>query len=236
MSLNLDQNELAKFSSRADAWWDPQGDFKTLHDINPVRLQFIEQRYSINNRSVLDVGCGGGLLAEAMANSGGIVTAIDASAENIKAASNHANSQGLGVDYQCCTVEELAKEESKKYHIVTCMELLEHVPDPVSLINACTSLVAPGGHIFFSTLNRHPKSYLMAVLGAEYLLNLIPRGTHNYEKFIKPSELVKWCRGSGLQINELCGLHYNPLLNACRLVANPDVNYLLDTQLPDIDD
>ncbi len=229
MSLNLDQNELEKFSSRADAWWDPEGEFKTLHDINPVRLGYIEACCPLASIKVLDVGCGGGLLAEAMASRGAIVSAIDASNENINCASQHARQSELNIHYQRATAEELASTHQGEFDLVTCMELLEHVPDPHSLIHACSKLVRPGGHVIFSTLNRHPKAYLMAVMGAEYVLNLLPKGTHDYKKFIQPSELVRWCRQNGLGLNDLRGLSYNPLLKRCSLISKPDINYLLDT-------
>ncbi len=229
MSGNIDQAELEKFSSRADAWWDKQGEFKTLHDINPVRLQYIEQCTPLAHKNVLDVGCGGGILAEAMAKHNASVTAIDASKENISCAMQHADSSGITIDYHCCTAEDLAREQPHAFDVVTCMELLEHVPDPLSLVEACARLVKPGGHVIFSTLNRKPRAYLLAVLAGEYLLNLLPRGTHDYQKFIQPAELVRWCRQYGLQMNDLRGMHYNPLLKRCSLVKEPAVNYLLDT-------
>lgn len=229
MSSNIDTRELEKFASRADQWWNETGEFKTLHDINPVRLQFVMTCCDLNNRQVLDVGCGGGILTEAMAKQQAAVTAIDASASNIECASAHAQQQGLDIDYRCCTAEDLVATHAGQFDVVTCMELLEHVPDPASLIQACATLVKPGGHVIFSTINRHPKAYLLAVLAAEYLLHLLPRGTHDYQKFIKPAELVRWCRQQGLSVNDIRGLDYNPALKRCSLTGKPAVNYLVDT-------
>ena len=229
MSANIDSDELEKFASRSDQWWDASGEFKTLHDINPVRLHYVNARYGLEKKQVLDVGCGGGILSEAMAKMDAFVTAIDASDSNIQCALTHAKQAGLGIDYLCCTAEDLAEKRPQQFDVVTCMELLEHVPDPVSLIRACARLVKPGGHVIFSTINRQPKAYLLAVLAGEYLLKLLPRGTHDYRKFIRPAELVNWCREAGLLARDIRGLDYNPVLNRCTLTTRPDVNYLIDT-------
>ena len=232
-SENIDLNELEKFSSRADHWWDANGDFKTLHDINPTRLSFITKNVSILDSCVLDIGCGGGILAEAMAKQGAIVTGIDAGKKNISIASKHAYKNKLDINYVVASAETFSENHVGKFDLITCMELLEHVPDPVSIIHASNKMIKPGGHVIFSTINRSIKAYIHAVLTGEYLLKLLPRGTHQYERFIRPSELVKWCNDRGLVTNDLCGMTYNPLLGHCSLVSQPDVNYLLDTIAPD---
>lgn len=226
---NLDLGELNKFSSRAEQWWETDGEFKTLHQINPVRLDFIVRQTSLNNKEVLDIGCGGGILSEAMAKQGANVTAIDASEENIAIASTHAADNQLEIDYQVNLTEDFAEKNEVKFDLITCMELLEHVPDPDSIIQACSKMIKPGGHVMFSTINRNIKAYMLAVLTGEYLLQLLPKGTHQYEKFIRPSELVNWCNAHGLRLNDLAGMDYNPLLNHCTLTKNTDVNYLIDT-------
>ncbi len=226
---NIDLDELEKFSSRAEQWWDNNGEFKTLHHINPVRLRFIRNNISLQNKQVLDVGCGGGILAEAMAKETANVTAIDASSENISIASQHASDNKLEINYRVTTAEAFSENNSTKFDLITCMELLEHVPDPSSIINACAKMIKPGGHVMFSTINRNIKAYLLAVLTGEYLFNLLPKGTHQYEKFIRPSELVSWCNESDLKLNDLAGMQYNPLLKHCSLTKQADVNYLLDT-------
>ncbi len=226
---NLDLRELIKFSSKAEQWWETDGEFKTLHQINPVRLDFIVRQTSLNNKEVLDIGCGGGILSEAMAKQGANVTAIDASEENIAIASTHAADNQLEIDYQVNLTEDFAEKNEVKFDLITCMELLEHVPDPDSIIQACSKMIKPGGHVMFSTINRNIKAYMLAVLTGEYLLQLLPKGTHQYEKFIRPSELVNWCNAHGLRLNDLAGMDYNPLLNHCTLTKNTDVNYLIDT-------
>jgi len=226
---NLDLRELNKFSSKAEQWWETDGEFKTLHQINPVRLDFIVRQTSLNNKEVLDIGCGGGILSEAMAKQGANVTAIDASEENIAIASTHAADNQLEIDYQVNLTEDFAEKNEVKFDLITCMELLEHVPDPDSIIQACSKMIKPGGHVMFSTINRNIKAYMLAVLTGEYLLQLLPKGTHQYEKFIRPSELVNWCNAHGLRLNDLAGMDYNPLLNHCTLTKNTDVNYLIDT-------
>ena len=226
---NIDIDEVKKFSSRALQWWDAEGEFRTLHDINPVRLSYIENVISIKDKKVLDIGCGGGLLSEAMASQGATVTGIDASTSNILIASEHARNNNIKVDYDSCTAEEFSSNHVDEYDLITCMELLEHVPEPESIIKACSRMIKPGGHVILSTINRNLKAYILAVLTGEYLLKLLPKGTHHYEKFIRPSELVNWCQKYGLITNDISGLDYNPLFNHCSLTNNPDVNYLIDT-------
>lgn len=226
---NIDLDELEKFSSRAEQWWDSNGEFKTLHQINPVRLDFITKNKALQDMRILDVGCGGGILAEAMAKQNAIVSAIDASKENIDIASKHALDNKLKINYLTTTTEAFSESNNSKFDLITCMELLEHVPDPASIIKACSKMIKPGGHVIFSTINRNIKAYMLAVLAGEYLLKLLPRGTHQYEKFIRPSELLSWCSETGLRMNDLAGMQYNPLLNHYSLTKKPDVNYLLDT-------
>ena len=225
--MNADPAELEKFSSLAHRWWDPQGEFRPLHEINPLRLDWIDRHASLDGKRVLDVGCGGGILAEAMAQRGAAVTGIDLSEKALKVAQLHLHESRLKVDYQFVGVEDYAEGHAGAFDVVTCMELLEHVPQPDSMVAACAQLVRPGGHVFFSTINRNPKSYLFAVVGAEYVLKLLPKGTHDYARFIKPSELSRWCRASGLRADELIGMTYNPITRVYRLEANCDVNYLL---------
>jgi 2-polyprenyl-6-hydroxyphenyl methylase/3-demethylubiquinone-9 3-methyltransferase len=224
---NADPAELAKFGELAHRWWDPQGEFRPLHELNPLRLAWIASLAGLAGKRVLDVGCGGGILAEAMARLGATVTGIDLSEKALKVAQLHLLESGLAVDYQLASAEDFSFQNENKFEIITCMELLEHVPDPASTVAACAKLAKPGGRIFFSTINRNPKSYLFAVLGAEYILKLLPRGTHDYARFIKPSELSRWCRAAGLQTLELKGMTYNPLTGAYRLGEDCDVNYSL---------
>ena len=226
---NIDQEELNKFSSRANQWWETDGEFKTLHQINPVRLEFITRQTSLQNKEVLDIGCGGGILSEAMAKAGANVIAIDASKENIDIATTHAAENNLDINHQTITAESFAEENQEQFDLITCMELLEHVPDPSSIIQACSAMVKPGGHVILSTINRNIKAYMLAVLTGEYLLRLLPKGTHQYEKFIRPSELINWCNDHQLKLNDLTGMDYNPVLNHCSLTRNTDVNYLIDT-------
>jgi len=225
--LNADPAELEKFSSLAHRWWDPQGEFRPLHEINPLRLEWIDRHSSLQGKSVLDVGCGGGILAEAMARLGARVTGIDLSDKALKVAQLHLLESGLEISYQSKSAEDLAQEQPGGFDVVTCMELLEHVPEPASMVAACARLVKPGGRVFFSTINRNPKSYLFAVVGAEYVLKLLPQGTHDYARFIKPSELSRWCRAAELRAEELIGMTYNPLTRIYRLGADCDVNYLM---------
>lgn len=226
---NADPQELEKFSQLAHRWWDPASEFRPLHEINPLRLEWIDAIASLSGKVVLDIGCGGGILSESMAARGANVTGIDLSDKALGVARLHLLESGRVVDYQKQSAEEHATEAPGKYDIVTCMEMLEHVPDPSSIVAACSRLVKPGGHVFFSTLNRNPKSYLFAVIGAEYVLNLLPKGTHEYAKFIKPSELARWAKSVGLEPDELIGMSYNPLTGIYRLTKNTDVNYLLHT-------
>ena len=224
---NADPVELEKFSQLAHKWWDPNSEFKPLHDINPLRLDYIDSRAGLAGKTVLDVGCGGGILSESMAERGASVTGIDLSDKALQVAKLHLLESGKQVDYRKVAVEELAVEQPARYDVVTCLEMLEHVPDPQSVITACAKLVKPEGWVFFSTLNRNPKSYLFAVIGAEYLLKLLPRGTHDYAKFIKPSELAQSCRNAGLDLVDLTGMSYNPITKVYALARDTDVNYLV---------
>ena len=228
-SENVDLEELKKFSSRADQWWDDEGEFKTLHQINPVRLDFINQQIPLKGKYVLDIGCGGGILSEAMACAGANVIAIDASQENISVATQHARENQIEINYQNSLAETFAESHAEKFDVITCMELLEHVPSPSSIIEACSKMIKPDGHVFFSTINRNLKAYMLAILTGEYVLQLLPKGTHQYEKFIRPSELVDWCSEYGLKLNHLSGINYNPILNQCSLSNSTDINYLIDT-------
>ena len=226
-NLNADPAELAKFGALAHRWWDPTGDFKPLHDINPLRLDYIARRSrGLEGKHALDVGCGGGILAEAMATAGAKVLGIDLSDKALSVARLHQLESGVEVDYRLSTAETLAAEEPGRFEIVTCMELLEHVPEPASTIAACATLVKPGGLVVFSTINRNPKAYLFAVIGGEYLLRLLPRGTHDYARFIKPSELVGFARRAGLEADDLVGMTYNPLTRTYRLEADTSINYI----------
>ncbi len=225
-TLNVDHAEIHKFDQLASRWWDTEGEFRTLHQLNPLRVEYISQRVPLADQEVLDVGCGGGVLAEAMARLQGRVTGIDMGEETLQVARLHLLESGLEVLYERIPVERLAQERPGHFAVVTCMEMLEHVPDPASVIAACSRLVKPGGKLFFSTINRNPKAYLLAVLGAEYLLKLLPQGTHDYARFIRPSELDRWCRSSGLQRESLDGVVYNPLTARFRLSHDVDVNYL----------
>lgn len=227
---NTDQREISKFSQLANKWWDRAGEFKTLHDINPLRLKFIQERVPLLGKKVLDVGCGGGILTESLAGAGAEVTGIDAAEEIIVAARDHLV-EGSAIQYLTSTAEAMATKHAAEYEVVTCLELLEHVPNPQSVVSACTKLVKPGGHVFFSTINRTPKAYAFAVLGAEYLLKLLPRGTHDYAKFIKPSELATFARIAGLEICEFMGFSYNPLTQQCQFTDDISVNYLVHCQL-----
>ena len=229
---NADQNELDKFSQLAHRWWDPHSEFRPLHEINPLRLDWIDKIARINGKRILDVGCGGGILTESLATRGAQVTGIDLSEKALSVARLHLLESGHAVDYRRITAEELAAQSPETYDIVTCMEMLEHVPDPASIVAACATLAKPGGHVFFSTLNRNPKSYLFAIIGAEYLLQLLPKGTHEYAKFIRPSELARWAKHAGLSPSELTGLNYNPLTRVYSLGGNTHVNYLMHAVKP----
>jgi len=225
--MNADPAELEKFGELAHRWWDPHGEFRPLHDINPLRLGWIDTRAPLAGRRVLDVGCGGGILAEAMAARGARVTGIDLSEKSLRIAELHRMQSGADVRYERAAVEEYAERHAGEFDLVTCMELLEHVPEPSSMVAACARLAAPDGQVFFSTLNRNPKAYLFAVIGAEYVLGLLPRGTHDYMRFIKPSELARWCRAARLETRALDGLTYNPLTQGYRIARDCSVNYLV---------
>ena len=231
--INVDPAELDKFSQLAHRWWDPESEFKPLHEINPLRLDCIDRIAGLRGKVVLDVGCGGGILAESMAERGARVTGIDLAEKPLKVAQLHLLESGRQVEYRMIAAEELARNTPHCFDIVTCMEMLEHVPDPAATVKACAELVKPGGHLFFSTLNRNPKSYLFAILGAEYLLNLLPRGTHDYAKFIKPSELAAMCRDAALNVAGITGMTYNPFTRIYTLGSNSDVNYILHACAPD---
>ncbi len=230
--INVDPLEIEKFSELAHRWWDPRAEFKPLHDINPLRLDYIDGIAPLKGRVVLDVGCGGGILAESMAARGAVVTGIDLAEKPLKVAQLHLLESGLEVDYRLVAPEALAQEAAGAFDIVTCMEMLEHVPDPSVTITACAALLKPGGRAFFSTINRNLKSYLFAILGAEYILKLLPRGTHDYARFIRPSELARLVRVAGLQISGVTGMSYNPLTRVYSLGPDTDVNYILHALKP----
>lgn len=229
-TLNFDPQEIAKFEELASRWWDPDSEFKPLHEINPLRLEYIDRRASLQGKKVVDVGCGGGILAESMALKGADVLGIDMGKTPLSVASLHKLETGAELDYEQITAEELAERDAGKYDVVTCMEMLEHVPDPASVIAACSKLVKSDGHVFFSTINRNPKSYLFAIVGAEYIMQMLPKGTHDYKKFIKPSELEVWARSADLHLRELTGMSYNLLSKKYSLGHDVDVNYLMHTQ------
>lgn len=223
---NLDHAELDKFAASAPRWWDPQGDMKPLHELNPLRVAYIAERAKLDGARVADVGCGGGILSEALAKRGAHVTGIEASADVAQVAKMHLLESKLPIDYHCTTVEEFAAGAAGQFDVVTCMEMLEHVPDPAAVVAACAQLVKPGGHLFLSTLNRNPKSFLLAVVAAEYVLGMLPRGTHRYSQFIRPSEMAVWLRAADLTLRELKGITYNPLFRNYGLSDDIDVNYL----------
>lgn len=227
---NFDPEEIAKFEELAYRWWDKDSEFKPLHDINPLRLNFIDERAMLNGKKILDVGCGGGILTESMAAKGANVKGIDLGKAPLSVAQLHAKESAYQIDYEMISAEMIADREPQNYDIVTCLEMLEHVPDPESIVKACSLLVKPGGHVFFSTINKNPKAYLFAVIGAEYILNLLPKGTHEYSKFIRPSELEKWCRDNKLTAKEITGMSYNPITQRYWLGNDVSVNYLLHCQ------
>jgi 2-polyprenyl-6-hydroxyphenyl methylase/3-demethylubiquinone-9 3-methyltransferase len=227
---NVDAVEIEKFSALAHKWWDPNSEFRPLHEINPLRLGYINGIAPLSGKTVLDVGCGGGILSEALAGAGATVTGIDLADKSLSVAKLHLLESGKQVEYRKVAVEVLAEERPASYDVVTCMEMLEHVPDPAAVVAACAKLVKPNGHVFFSTLNRNPKSYLFAIIGAEYVLNLLPRGTHDYAKFIKPSELAQWCRNAGLNVGDVTGMSYNPLDKSYSLGRDTSVNYVVASQ------
>ena len=227
MSVNADPQELEKFSQLAHRWWDPNSEFKPLHDINPLRLHWIDGIAELSGKRVLDVGCGGGILSEAMAGLGAEVTGIDLSDQALQVAQLHLLESKANVTYRKVAVEELAREQPASFDVVTCMEVLEHIPQPAKHVAACVQMLKPGGHAVFATINRNPKSFLFAIVGAEYVLNLLPRGTHQYAKFIRPSELSAWCRAAGLTVERIIGMTYNPLTRVYALGPDSDVNYML---------
>ncbi len=229
---NIDPAELAKFDSLAARWWDTEGDFRPLHQINPLRLDWIRQYVDLKDRKVVDIGCGGGILAESMAQAGADVVGIDMAEGPLAVARLHQVESGVEVEYRQSTAEELAEKEADTYDVVTCLEMLEHVPDPSAVIRSCAELLKPGGDVFFSTINRNPKSFVFAIVGAEYILKLLPKGTHEYEKFIRPSELEQWARNAGLELQASMGLHYNPLTKNYWLAPNVDVNYMMHFRRP----
>lgn len=230
---NFNQAELDKFGALAQRWWDPQGPQKALHALNPARLGYVAQRTALQGARVLDVGCGAGLLSEAMAGEGAQVTALDLAPELVKVARLHGLESGIKVDYRLQSVESLAEEMPAQFDAITCMEMLEHVPDPGSIIRACTALLRPGGRLFLSTLNRTPAAFALAIVGAEYVAGVLPRGTHQYRDFIKPSELGAWLRGAGMQLEDVSGLMYEPWRNSARVISRTDVNYLACARKPD---
>lgn len=233
MNVNADPSELNKFSELAHRWWDPTSEFRPLHEINPLRLEWINARAPLRGKRVLDIGCGGGILSESMAVKGADVTGIDLSEKALKVADLHSLETGVQVRYELISAEDMAAREPASFDVVTCMEMLEHVPDPAAVVHACAALVKPGGHVFFSTINRNPKAYLFAVVGAEYILKLLPRGTHDFARFIKPSELASFVRGAGMDLHAMKGLTYNPLTKMYSLNQDTDVNYMIACQRPE---
>jgi 2-polyprenyl-6-hydroxyphenyl methylase/3-demethylubiquinone-9 3-methyltransferase len=224
---NVDTSEVAKFDQAATQWWKRDGEFQTLHDINPLRTNYVNTFTDLVGKRTLDVGCGGGILSESLARRGAIVTGIDMGEANLDAARAHAAEGGLSIDYRQVPVETLASEQPGAFEVITCMEMLEHVPDPSSIVSACAALATPGAWLVFSTLNRNPKAWLTAIVGAEYVLRLIPQGTHDYMKFIKPSELSRWCRAAGLEVVDMKGMSFNPITRDARLTSDVSVNYFL---------
>lgn len=230
---NVHLHEIDKFGSQAERWWDPQGEFKTLHDINPLRINFIREYAEIQGKKIVDVGCGGGILTEGLAKQGAIATGIDLSEELIDIADLHGLDSGVQASYKKISAETFAEEHPAGFDHITCMEMLEHVPDPASIVSACAKMVKPGGFVFFSTLNRKPKAYLLAIVAAEHLLKMLPKGTHDYKTFIKPSELSQWCRCEGLEIRGMIGIEYNPFNKQFSLGKDIDVNYIIAYQRPE---
>jgi 2-polyprenyl-6-hydroxyphenyl methylase/3-demethylubiquinone-9 3-methyltransferase len=230
--VNVDQAERQKFDSIASGWWDPEGPFRPLHELNPARLRFVAERAALDGAEVIDVGCGGGILAESLARAGASVTGIDVAPRVLATARLHLHESGLDIDYREVTVEDMAREAAGRYEVVTCMEMLEHVPDPASVVQALADLLKPGGHAFLSTLNRTPMAFALGIVGAEYVAGLLPRGTHRYDRFIRPSELSRWLRDAGLVVRDIVGLHYNPVTRSVMLGGNVQVNYLVHAEKP----
>lgn len=232
-AANVDPAEIAKFEALANRWWDPTSEFRPLHDINPLRSNYIDKRAGLAGKTVLDVGCGGGILSEAMAQRGATVTGIDMGQAPLSVARLHALESGVNIDYRQIAAEELAIEKPAHYDVITCLEMLEHVPDPAAIIQACADLAKPGANLFFSTINRNPKAYLFAIVGAEYLLKLLPKGTHEYGKFIRPAELAGWIRAAGLNLENITGMTYNPLSKQYAMTEHDvDVNYIVHARKP----
>lgn len=229
---NIDAAEREKFDSIASGWWDPEGPFRPLHDLNPARLKFVEDRAQLDGAEVLDVGCGGGILSESLAGKAAAVSGIDIAPRVLATARLHLHESGLDVDYQEKTVEDMAAENPGRFDVVTCMEMLEHVPEPASIVNSIADLLKPGGHAFLSTLNRTPLAFALGIVGAEHIAKLLPKGTHRYDRFIKPSEMSHWLREAGLVVRDVVGLHYNPLTRAVMLGGNVRVNYLVHAEKP----
>ena len=230
---NADPAELERFAKIAATWWDPNAESRVLHDLNPTRMDYIRARCTLKNLMVLDVGCGGGLLSEALANAGAEVTAIDLAPELLAVAKLHLHESGLTVDYQEISIEQMAQTTTAAFDVITCMEMLEHVPDPASIITACAKLLKPGGHLFLSTINRTPQAFAYTIVGAEYIAQLLPKGTHHYDQFIQPSELAQWLRTAQLQLQDVSGLCYNPLLKRASITRNPSINYLMHARKPE---
>ncbi len=229
---NVDQAEIAKFEALAARWWDLEGDFKPLHAINPLRVNYIDERSPVAGKKVIDIGCGGGILSEGLAQRGATVTGIDMGKQPLEVARLHLHESLLDIDYQHSTAEEMAVDHQETYDVVACLEMLEHVPDPASVIKACAAMCKPGGDLYFSTINRNPKSYLFAVIGAEYVLNILPKGTHDYAKFIRPSELSQFVRQADLELVDMTGLHFNPITKHYKLAPGVDVNYMIHVRKP----
>lgn len=227
---NVDQKEIDKFASLAARWWDPDGEFKPLHELNPLRMQFISDRVTLNGLKILDVGCGGGILSESLARAGASVTGLDLAEASLQVARLHLLESKLPVDYQCIALEDFAEQRPGEFDVITCMEMLEHVPDPYSIVQACSRLLKPNGHAFFSTINRNAKAFMLAIVGVEYIANILPKGTHEYAKFIRPSELSQWLRDAKLNVHGSSGIHYNPLTRRYSLNDKLDVNYILYAQ------